>query len=189
MKVVDSGTITQSVPGTIEAESTFPALVQLRVGTLLMTCRRGILKGSEDEWVELYRSTDRGASWTRSETGFPAARIDGGMSSLRVCYLTEIDSGQLIAATGRVDRLTYPGAPLFNPDTEGCLPLGIFLADSGDGGKSCSDWRPVATPADIGPPSLANPLIKLTGSGLMMTVESNKHYRDRSKLFQRVICF
>ena len=136
MKVVDSGTITQSVPGTREAVFTFPALVQMRDGTLLMTCRRGSSKDSEDGWVELYRSTDRGASWTRSETEFSSARVDGAASSMRVCYLTEIASGQLIAASGWVDRQTYPGAPLFNPDTEGCLPMGIFLADSSDGGKS-----------------------------------------------------
>ena len=47
----------------------------------------------------------------------------------------------------------------------------------------------MGTPAEIGPPSLTNPLIKLVDGGLLMTVESNKNYRDRSKWFQRVICF
>lgn len=188
MRIVDSGVITQSAPGTDRAVYTFPALVQLSNGALLMSCRRGTGKDSADEWVELYRSTDGGRRWTRVESDFPQAQVEGAASSFRLCYLTEMDGGNLLAASLWIDRETHPGAPLFNPQTEGCLPMGIFLADSVDGGITFSAWRKVELPAEIGPPSLTNPLTRLNDGSLLMTVETNKHYHDASKWYQRVVC-
>ena len=98
-----------------------------------------------------------------------------------------MENGRLLAASLWIDRETHPGAPLFNASTEGCLPMGVFLADSFDGACSWSAWRPVELPADIGPPSLTNPLIMLNDGGLLMSVETNKHYNDCSKWYQRVV--
>lgn len=187
MRVVDAGPITQSARGTDRAVYTFPALLACRDGSLLLTCRRGSDKDCADEWVELYRSTDGGRRWARMQSDFPVAKVGGAGSSLRLVYLTELDEGHLLAASMWIDRETHRGAPLFNPRTEGCLPMGIFLADSFDGGRSWSDWRPVDLPADIGPPSLTNPLIKLPDGGLLLSVETNKHYADASKWLQRVV--
>ncbi len=188
MRIIDSGVITQSVPGTDRAVYTFPVLLQVSDGALLMSCRRGCNKDSPDEWVELYRSTDGGRRWTRIESNFPQAQVEGAASSFRLCYLTEMDGGRLLAASMWIDRATHTGEPLFNPRTEGCLPMGIFLADSFDGGITWSAWRKVDLPADIGPPSLTNPLIRLNDGALLMTVETNKQYDDASKWVQRVVC-
>ncbi len=187
MRIVDAGVITRSAPGAARATYTFPALLARRDGSLLLTCRRGSDKDCADEWVELYRSDDGGRRWTRTECEFPAAKVEGARSSFRVCYLTELDEGRLLAASMWIDRETHPGAPLFNPRTEGCLPMGVFLADSFDGGRSWSDWRQVELPTDIGPPSLTNPLIKLDNGGLLLSVETNKHYDDEAKWYQRVV--
>ena len=187
MRIVDAGAITQSAPGTDRAVFTFPALLACRDGSLLLTCRRGSDKDCADEWVELYRSLDGGRRWGRIDSEFPAAKVGGAGSSLRVVYLTEINEGHLLAASMWIDRETHPGAPLFNPRTEGCLPMGIFLADSFDGGRSWSAWRQVELPADIGPPSLTNPLIKLPDGALLLSVETNKRYEDDSKWYQRVV--
>ena len=187
MRIVDSGVITQSAAGTDHAAYTFPALLQLRDGTLLMTCRRGSNKDSADEWVEQYRSTDGGRRWSRMESDFPPAQVEGAVSSFRLCYLTEMGNGRLLAASMWIDRETYPGTPLFNSNTAGCLPMGIFLADSIDGGITWSAWRQVDLPADIGPPSLTNPLIRLSDGALLMTVETNKNYDDAAKWYQRVV--
>ena len=135
MKIVDAGVITQSAPGTGRAAYTFPALLACRDGSLLLTCRRGSDKDCADEWVELYRSSDGGRRWARIESEFPAARVGGALSSLRLVYLTELADGHLLAASMWIDRETHKGAPLFNPRTEGCLPMGIFLAESFDGGR------------------------------------------------------
>ena len=187
MRILDAGIVTESAPGTKRAVYTFPALLACRDGTLLLTCRRGSDKDCADEWVELFRSDAGGRSWTRVESEIPPARVGGAYSSLRVVYLTELDAGHLLAASMWIDRETYRGAPLFNPRTEGCLPMGIFLADSFDGGRSFSAWRPVDLPADIGPPSLTNPLIKLPDGALLLSIETNKHYHDESKWVQRVV--
>ncbi len=187
MKIVDAGVITQSAPGTARAVYTFPTLLACRDGALLLTCRRGSDKDCADEWVELYRSVDGGRRWERVECEFSAAKVGGTASSFRVCYLTELDEGHLLAASMWIDRETHPGAPLFNPGTEGCLPMGVFLADSFDGGRSWSAWRQIELPADIGPPSLTNPLIKLNDGGLLLSVETNKHYDDDAKWYQRVV--
>ena len=187
MRIVAAGVITTDAPGTKRAVYTFPALLACRDGTLLLSCRRGSDKDCADEWVELYRSTNGGQSWTRLESEIPPARVGGAVCSLRVLYLTELEAGHLLAASMWIDRESHPGAPLFNPRTEGCLPMGIFLADSFDGGHSFSAWRPLDLPADIGPPSLTNPVIKLPDGALLLSVETNKQYFDASKWFQRVV--
>ena len=42
-------------------------------------------------------------------------------------------------------------------------------------------------PATLGPPSLTNPVIQLSDGSLLLSVESNKHYDDASRWFQRVV--
>ena len=187
MKIADRSGITQSEPGTERATHTFPALLACRDGSLLMTCRRGSSKDCADEWVDVYRSADGGGRWERLTGDFPVARVGGKTSSLRVVYLTELGAGHLLAASMWIDRETHRNAPLFNPRTQGCLPMGIFLADSYDSGRTWSAWRAVELPADIGPPSLTNPLIKLPDGGLLLSVETNKPYADESQWFQRVV--
>ena len=187
MRIVDAGAISQSQAGSPRAVHTFPALLQCQDGALLLSCRRGSDKDCADEWVDLYRSTDGGRGWQRLECDFPTASVDGKASSLRVAYLTELEPGHLLAASMWIDRETHPGAPLFNPRTEGCLPMGIFLADSFDGGHSFSAWRGVDLPASLGPPSLTNPVIKLHEGGLLLSVETNKRYDDASRWFQRAV--
>lgn len=188
MKIVETGRVTNSTAGTARAIFTFPALVQLSDGTLLLTCRVGTSKDSVDETIELYRSSDDGATWSPPTKPFAEARVNDKRSSFKLCYLTEINPNHLIAASMWLDRETYLGKPLFNPETEGCLPMGIFLADSHDKGVTWSAWRFVELPEELGPPSLTNPLIKLPDGRLVMNIETNKHFYDDSKWYQRVVC-
>jgi hypothetical protein len=88
-----------------------------------------------------------------------------------------------------VDRTTYPGQPLFNPATEGCLPMHILLAESGDDGATWAPWRVVRLPDEIGPASLTSPILKLPGGRLAMSIETNKHYYDASAWYQKVVLF
>ena len=109
--------------------------------------------------------------------------------TVKIVYLTELSPGRLIAASMWIDRETHPDATgLFNPETEGCVPMYILLADSEDGGKSWSSWREVPMPEMIGPASLTNPIMQLADGTLVMTIENNKHYHDASKWYQRVVC-
>jgi hypothetical protein len=189
MKVVETGTISSGEPGTTRAVLTFPSAVALASGALLATLRAGSTKDSADETVELYRSDDSGRTWRRLRRFSFDGAINGAHGSLKVCYLTELALGRLIAAAMWVNRTTYPTQPLFNPATEGCLPMFILLADSHDDGATWTPWRVVPLPDEIGPASLTSPIQKLLDGTLAMSVETNKQYHDASKWYQRVVLF
>ncbi|RYE10736.1 MAG: exo-alpha-sialidase [Hyphomicrobiales bacterium] len=189
MRIVASGYLGRAEPGTGRANLTFPMALSLADGTLIATLRSGPDKDSAADSIELYRSTDNGATWTGPDYPFVAPDLDGVGGSLKICYLTELRPGRLIAAAMWIDRTTYPGQPLFNAETEGCLPMSILVADSVDNGASWSDWRHIPMPDWIGPASLTSPLLKLSDGRLAMSIETNKPYLDRSKWQQRAVYF
>lgn len=189
MRVVDSGII--SPVGSTETlrVRTFPSLVVLSDGTLLAICKAGSKKDSDDGTIEVFRSSDNGATWSGPTIPFRPTKVGGIRGSYHLCYMTELEAGHLLAACMWVDRESYPHRPLFNPDTEGLLPMAILLSDSYDFGKTWAPLRKVLLPDDIGPPSLTNPIIKLTSGSLAMSIETNKTYTDRSKWYQKVVFF
>ena len=186
--VVERGFISRTQAGTRRAVITFPTVTALSNGRLLSTIRPASTKEGLDETTELYESRDGGRKWEQIAFDAPQL-VNGKRGGSRSCQLTEIEPGHVLAAAMWVDRETYPGKPLFNPETEGCLPMEILLADSFDNGRTWSEWRRVAMPKDIGPPSLTNAVMRLKGGNLAMTIESNKTYEDRSKWFQKVVLF
>ena len=186
MKIRTQGVVNRGRPGTPRAISTFPALIALADGSLLATYRVGSGKDSADGTIELRRSEDGGRSWSAPETPF-ATGLNGMHGSLRTGYVTDLGDGHLLLVALWVDRQTYPGMPLFNDETEGCLPLEVVVADSRDLGRTRSGWRAVPVPADVGPPSLTNPVLALPGGRLALSIESNKTYWDRGPWLQRVV--
>lgn len=186
---IERGYLGRGVAGTDSAMLTFGSLLQLADGALLATCRAGSTKDSADERVTLFRSTDNGHNWSELHRFAFHEPIDGARGSLKLVYLSELARGHLLAAGMWVDRETYPGRGLFNPETEGCLPMFIVLSDSHDNGETWQPWRVVELPADIGPASLTNPILKLPGGTLAMSIETNKHYLDSSPWRQRVVLF
>jgi hypothetical protein len=189
MHIVGTGTLSRGEPGTRRAIQTFASVVALAGGALLATLRAGSTKDSADETLELYRSDDDGHTWRMLQQLAFDGSIDGARGTLKVCYLTELAPGRLIAAAMWVDRTTYPGQPLFNAATEGCLPMFILLADSDDAGATWSPWRLVRLPEEIGPASLTSPILKLPDGTLALSVETNKHYHDARPWLQRVVLF
>lgn len=189
MKIINRGILVTGVVGTRHATYTFPSVVTLSNGDLLATCRAGSTKDSADETIEIYKSTDGGHTWSEGWNPFAETRVNGVRGSLKICYLTEPGAGHLIAAFMWVDRESYPGKPLFNAETEGCLPMAILLSDSYDYGKTWTPLRVISMPQDIGPPSLTSPIIKLKDGSLAMSIETNKHYQDSGKWDQRVVLF
>lgn len=187
MRLVASGILSHATPGTSRACLTFPTVTSLADGTLLATLRAGDEKDSAAERIEFYRSSDSGASWSGPIYPFTPPEVGGKAGTLKLCYITELRPGRLIAAAMWVDRTSYPGQPLFNAETEGCLPMAILLADSSDNGVSWTDWRLVPMPHEIGPPSLTSPLLKLAGGRLAMSIETNKPYLDRSRWLQKAV--
>jgi hypothetical protein len=189
MHLLAHGILARGTPGSSRAILTFPQVAVLADGTLLATCRAGSSKDSDDEEIELYRSFDNGQSWQRPTRPFAAATVGGASGTLKLCYLTPLAPDRLLAAAMWVDRTSYPGQPLFNAATEGCLPMAIVLAESTDQGQSWSAWRQAPMPEEIGPPSLTNPVMRLADGSLAMSIETNKHYHEPSPWRQRVVFF
>ena len=186
MEIVERGVLSAAVPGTPRAVSTFPAFVVLADGSLLVTYSIGSGKDTDDLTIELRRSTDGGRTWTDPVTPFETT-IDGRRGALKAAPITVLDGDHLIVAALWIDREAFPGQPLFNPETEGCLPMTVLLADSEDAGRTWTPWRIVPMPDDIGPPSLTNAVLRLPDGTLVLSIESNKPFLDTSKWFQRVV--
>lgn len=189
MQIIETGILAQGERGTVRAILTFGQVVALQRGGLLATYRAGSTKDSDDEAIELRRSDDGGRTWRAPWRPFAQTSLNGKRGTLKICYITELTPGRLLAAVMWIDRTSYPGQPLFNADTEGCLPMEILLAESADEGQSWSAWRHIPMPAEIGPASLTNPILKLGNGGLAMSIETNKHYLDRAKWYQQVVFF
>ncbi len=189
MEIVERGILATGKPGTTRATFTFPSVIELSDGRLLATCRVGLNKDCENETVEIFRSNDGGQSWSEGMAPFKATKVNGIHGSLKNCYLTELEAGHLIAACMWIDRQTYPGEPLFNAKTEGCLPMVILLSDSYDYGETWTALRELTVPGDIGPPSLTGPILKLNDGSLAISIETNKHYMDGTEWLQRVVLF
>jgi hypothetical protein len=188
MKLLDQWCVVQGVPGTDRAMSTFPAVIWLPPGELLLAYRIGSTKDSDDEAIEVCRSSDGGRTWTLPERPF-ASVLNGVRGSLKVLYWTRVAPDRLLACAMWVDRQAWPGQPLFNAATEGCLPMAIVVAASADGGRSWGSWDRVALPPEVGPPSLTAPLLVLGPGRLAMSIESNKDWQDASPWMQRVVHF
>lgn len=189
MQIIASGILAQGERGTTRAILTFAQVVALRSGGLLAVCRAGSSKDSEDELIEFYRSADGGHTWSGPSRPFSPPKLNGKAGSLKVCYLTELAPGHLLAASMWIDRTTYPGQPLFNAETEGCLPMEILLAESRDDGHMWGEWRHIPMQAEIGPASLTNPILQLGDGSLAMSIETNKHYEDSSRWHQKAVYF
>lgn len=187
MQIIDSGILCRGQRGTPRALLTFPTAVALSDGSQIATYRTGSNKDCDDETVEFTRSSDGGRTWSEPWKPFENPTINGLYGSLRVCYLTELAPGRLLASALWIDRATWPGRGLFNEETEGCLPMAVLLSDSDDSGNSWSPWRLVPMPAEIGPPSLTAPVLKLADGSLALSVETNKQYDDPSPWMQKVV--
>ena len=189
MQITDSGILSRGQPGTPRALLTFPTVIALNDGSLLATYRTGTTKDSDDETVEFARSVDGGRTWSEPWKPFENPTLDGLYGSMRVCYLTEMSPGRLLASALWIDRTTWPGGGLFNEETEGCLPMAVLLSDSDDNGNTWSPWRLVPMPDEIGPPSLTAPVLQLADGSLALSIETNKQYDDASPWMQKVVFF
>jgi hypothetical protein len=187
MKLVDAGIVVAGTPGTARACYTFPSVVALRDGTMLATARHGQGKDGDDEAIALFADRGDGRGFEPCHPLPPPPVLAGHRGTLKLAYLTELAPGQLLAAAMWVDRTAHPGQPLFNAATEGCLPMAILLARSADNGESWSDWRAVALPAALGPPSLTSPLFRLGNGLLAMSIETNKTYLDAGPWRQKAV--
>jgi hypothetical protein len=186
VRVIARSTLNPAAPGTPRAAATFPTFTVLADGSLLASYSIGSTKDSDDLTVELRRSADGGATWAEPVRPFETT-VFGRRGSLKFAPITRLAGDHLLVVCLWIDREAFPGKPLFNPETEGCLPMTILLAESFDGGRSWTPWRLVPMPADVGPPSLTTGILAFPSGRLLLSVETNKTYLDASAWLQRVV--
>lgn len=181
------GCLARGEAGGDRATLTFPAVTALASGGLVATLRAGRTKDDAGERIEVHRAGPGGTDWSGPVATLRAPQLGGHMGSLKLCYLTETAPGKLLAAAMWVDRTSHPGAPLFNEATDGCLPMAIVLAQSGDDGHSWTTWEAVPLPDALGPPSLTAPVLRLPDGQLVLSIETNKTYQDAGPWDQRAV--
>jgi len=187
MNIISSGVLWAGEAGTSRACYTFPSLVELASGKRIATSRHGSGKDGDDDMLAVLVDHRDGRGWASHPGLPPSPDLDEVKGTLKIAYLTELRPGVVIAAAMWIDRTSFPGQPLFDAETEGCLPMAIFLSRSDDAGESWSDWWHVDLPEEIGPPSLTSPLLRLADGRLAMSIETNKSYRDTGNWDQRAV--
>jgi sialidase-1 len=175
MRLLSEGTIYVGAAGTRTANCCFPAVVQLPKGTLVVSWRVGSQKDSSDGLILLSRSNDEGRSWSEPQE-LPAGPWTATPGEIHYAGLTVLGDNHLLAALMWFDR-SNPARPLFNPVTEGILPVRTWLCESRDGGRSWGDYR-VMDGEPHTPLTITGPVLVLDRQRLACQVEVNKSYED-----------
>ena len=185
MEITDRGVVASAGEGS-RAVASAPHVAALADGSMICSYKLGAYKDDPAGVCEIRVSGDGGDTWSEPSQPF-ATSFAGVRGSLSAAQITELAPGRLLAVLLWVDREAYPGKPLFNEETEGCLPLTVLLALSEDNGATWGDLWAVDTPDDVGPPSVTSPVLQLSSGRLALSLESNKHYEDSSPWLQKVV--
>ncbi len=197
--VVSKGMIFRGTPGSPTASACLGSICLLDEGHLLASWRVGSTKESADGRILISRSNDQGSTWSDPIEPFYAptsgsqARFtwEGVPGELHFAPLTHLGKGHVMTAMMWFDR-SDPELPMFNPDTEGLLPVRTLLAESSDGGQTWSaPWMFDATPYD-GFDAVTAPMFEVPpGEGrpaqLVCQFETNKPYNDTQPWMHRAM--
>ncbi len=178
MRVAGAGTV---FSGTGDASSaTFPMVCLTPAGRWLCSFRAapGKLRNA-GERVFLTWSDDQGRTWEGPVEPFQAPVIEDRPGTLRICGITAIHDGSLLAVVNWVDA-SNPGLPYFNDVTEGLLDTRILLSRSFDNGGTWSPLEVVDTSPFHVPTPLTGPVLRLANGTLACQFELNKSYNDRA---------
>ncbi|MBQ4037650.1 MAG: exo-alpha-sialidase [Clostridia bacterium] len=178
--VVESGIVYSGVDAPQYSSCSFPAVCQLRNGTLIASfkaARRKIPDNASDRAAAVF-SYDNGKTWSQPAELFEAPVVDGKPTTLRTLYFIEIKEGDLLAVCNAVDA-TMTDLPYYNEETEGLKMTYILFSHSYDNGKT---WEPleriqVETFRDLPLPLTGAPHITKEGR-IGIQFEVNKHYYE-----------
>lgn len=126
-----------SDPLTSSKYYTWTSLTKCMDGTVLCCAREGSGKNSSDGRIKMYRSDDKGKSWTE---GVSPAKKDSTKNpeyEYRVCNITETGNIELTAIYLKINR-GDTAKKLFDPIDDGILPAEMVIVKSYDRGKTWS---------------------------------------------------
>lgn len=177
MRIVDGGVVAKGHLGTARASNAFSNILALPDGKLLITFQRDCAKDTATGNVFVSRSTDEGKTWSEPVAPFDGT-LDGIAGSLKIMNISALGANRLMAVLMWIDR-TDPKAPLFNPVTEGLLPVRNILAESRDDGESWTALG-VADTAPFAQAGTTGAVRRVTDGVLAAFYETNKTYEDTS---------
>ena len=138
LRIVDQGEIFRNpLPGHRVINCIFPAGCVLPSGEILVIARVCLAMYSRDGVLELFRSTDGGATWAREGPVHDSSRDDVPYN-YRIGEMTLLRDGELILKMNRVAH-DDENVLLFHPETGGVLEGEACYLRSTDGGRSWSD--------------------------------------------------
>src|SRR3989338_1571369 len=122
MKVPRQSIVSDGAPAApAESNSCFPVLTRLKDNTLVLVTRLGSNKESADGKLRVRHSKDGGKTWQRCGNEWREP-VNGTPAEYRAGGVTQCANGDLFFSCGWLDR-TDPALPIFNPVTEGLLPI------------------------------------------------------------------
>ncbi len=152
-----------------------PSLTRLSDGRLLLIHRVGSAKWAPNGNLHFAESADEGRTWELLGILFDGT-INGKPAEGRLGMAAEVEPGRILLVSAWVDR-SDPNTPLVNEETEGLLPIGLWLSESTDGGRTWDGRRPL----DVSPliqPFPGSPPLMLPDGRLAVIFETYKHYTD-----------
>ena len=175
MEIAASGTVFEGAPGTSRASSAFANLCVMSNGKIIVGFRGGSGKDGPDGNVFVSASDDGANTWSTPVA--PSGTIlDGAPGSHRVIAVSEVSDARLLGVVAWFDR-TNPEKPLFNPATEGLLPVKNRLWESADGGETWADLGVLDT-APFHQACATGPILRVSPGVLGAFYETNKDYDD-----------
>ncbi|MCE5249444.1 glycoside hydrolase [bacterium] len=183
--IVDQGILYRNpLPQLQPVHASFPFIIQISENEFLCTFRRGSAWESADGVICRLRSTDGGRTWIDEGVIWDGSGDDRPYS-YRTGAMTRLSDGTLLMTSCRFDR-SDPEKPIYNPLTEGYLPVDAALFRSTDGGRTWSLPQSVSLPeGEIGNP--AGPVIELSDGRWLMPFETWKAYDDPHPARQRTV--
>ena len=156
LELQDSGVIFRNpLPGHRVINAFYPDLVPLAEDQWLCVLRVGGALYSPDGVLELFRSSDRGATWVRegpildrSRDSAPHNDIEGRLTVLR--------DGSLLLRVSRAD-VSDPQRLMYNDRTQGLVPFLVGTTRSTDGGRTWSDLVMADTQGPFAPSIMPAP--------------------------------
>lgn len=182
MRIVKHGLIFSGMDRPELSSCCFPALCQIRNGTIFASFRGAAQKGPFNigECAVTCISEDNGNTWSDPLQLFEAPLINGKPTTIRTLYFADIAEGNLLAVMNAIDA-SMEDLPFYNEATEGLKETYILFSHSADNGRT---WSPperlqVSSFYDLPLPLTGAPFVTKDGR-IGIQFEVNKHYHDET---------
>ncbi|OHB52511.1 MAG: hypothetical protein A2Y10_00435 [Planctomycetes bacterium GWF2_41_51] len=189
MHIINQGKVFKGSPNSELAKSCFPFAVKLSNGDLIVSFQAASVKNGIDSKSLISRSNDNGLTWSQAEAVFDPT-LNGKKGVLHLSYISELQSGKLIAGILWCDHYDDSSLEFFNAKTGGLLPTEACISFSEDNGKTWSKLKAIEK-GDLGtiPTPVMGPVHRLESGCLILPFETSKSYDDESVWLHKACYF